>query len=234
MSRKSVRDRGREKGRQSRSVVFPVVAALAAVAVLALGAVLLRSAWSSGESLPVGTNNVKGSLTAAVEVEDWSDFQCPHCKTFAEGAARQLEQSLIPEGKVKLVFRHMAFLGEESVTAAAASECAAEQGKFWEYHDKLFAQQRGRGAGTFSKPSLKQYGAQLGLDTASFDACVDGDLAVARVQAETRDGERKGVRSTPTIFVNGQKFEGALTWESLQRAIATATGLVPAPGAPRS
>lgn len=233
MSKKAGTLKSRPRRRSGR-VVFPVVAALAAVAVLALGAMLLRGSAGSGQALALGTNNVKGSPTAPVEVEDWSDFQCPHCKAFAEGAARQLEQTLIPEGKVKLVFRHMAFLGPDSVTAAAASECAAEQGKFWEYHDRLFAEQRGRGSGAFSKPSLKRYGAELGLDTASFNACVDGDLAVARVQAETKDGERKGVRSTPTIFVNGQKIEGAPSWESLQRVIAMAAALVPAPSTPRS
>jgi len=188
---------------------------LAAIGALALAGALMRST----PAVTAASNNVKGAAEAPVEIEDWSDFQCPHCKTFALGAGRQLEERLIPEGQVRVVFRHMAFLGEESVQAAAASECAAEQGQFWAYHDKLFAMQRGRGAGTFSKPNLKQFGADLGLDSASFSACVDGDLMVARVRAETQAGERKGVKSTPTLFVNGHKIEGAPAWVDLERLI---------------
>lgn len=229
MSTRSSRRRAR-RSRRGIVLVGGIVAALA----LAVGAALLLGQLGGGTALALGTNNVKGTAGAPVEVEDWSDFQCPHCKTLAEGIARQLDEALIPEGKVRLRFRHMAFLGEESVQAAAASECAAEQGQFWPYHDLLFAELRGRGAGTFAKPNLKRFGARLGLDAASFDACVDGDLAVARVRAETREGERKGVTSTPTLFVNGQKIAGVPTWEGLQRAIAMATALVPAPGVPRS
>jgi protein-disulfide isomerase len=206
-------------------------ASIAGVALLAVAAVLfvLPGTTTRANSLPLGTNNVRGLASAPVEIENWSDFQCPHCKTFAVGIGQQLAP-LVEDGTVRVVFRHMAFLGDESVQAAAASECAAEQGQFWPYHDTLMAEQRGRGAGTFSKPNLKRFGAELGLDTASFEGCVDNDLAVARVRAETQAGERKGVKSTPTIFVNGEKLEGVPNWETLRRTIEQSAALVPVPG----
>jgi protein-disulfide isomerase len=128
---------------------------------------------------------------------------------------------------VRLVFRQKAFLGQESVQAAAASECAAEQGQFWAYHDRLFAEQRGRDAGAFSKSNLKRFGAELGLDTASFNACVDDDLAVARIRAEAQAADQRGVRKTPTLIVNGQMIEGVPTWEQLRRAVEQSLVLAP-------
>lgn len=219
--------------RQRRRAATIAGFALAAVAVVAAVLLMLPGAVTRTDALPLETDNVRGLASAPVEIENWSDFQCPHCKTFAVGIGRQLEP-LIEEGAVRLVFRHMAFLGEESVQAAAAAECAAEQGQFWAYHDRLMAEQRGRGAGTFSKPNLKRFGAELGLDTASFEGCVENDLAVARVRAETQTGERKGVKSTPTIFVNGEKLEGVPSWETLRRTIEQSAALVPVPGRPES
>ena len=132
---------------------------------------------------------------------------------------------------MRVRYRHLAFLGPESTYAAEASECAALQGQFWEYHDRLFAEQRGRNQGAFSKPNLKRFGADLGLEQASFNACVDGGLTSARVTAETEAGRQKGVARTPTLFVNGRKIEGVPSFEVLLEAIQTA--LVPAPSVRR-
>jgi protein-disulfide isomerase len=115
------------------------------------------------------------------------------------------------------------------VQAAAASECAAEQGHFWPYHDRLFAEQRGRDVGAFSKTNLKRFGAELGLDKASFDGCVDGNLAVARIGAERQVGKERGVQKTPTLLVNGRKIEGVPTWEGLRHVIDSSMALVPVP-----
>jgi protein-disulfide isomerase len=229
MSKLSRHRRARD---QARHRVFGILGLVAAVAALAVAAFLLRGGQPAGAGLAGETANVKGVASAPVEIEDWSDFQCPHCKTFATTIVPRLEQSLIPNGTVRLVFRHMAFLGEDSVQAAGAAECAADQGQFWAYHDRLFAEQRGRGSGAFSKPNLKRFGGQLSVDTASFERCVDEGFGVARARAETQAGERKGVKSTPTLFVNGQKIEGVPSWEALLRVIDETVALVPAP-APR-
>lgn len=130
----------------------------------------------------------------------------------------------MPQGKVRLVYRHFAFLGPESVLAASASDCAAEQGMFWPYHHKLYAEQAGRDRGTFSKENLKRFAAEVGLDAASFNACVDSDRYVEQVRAETEEGRRRGVQATPTLFVNGQKIEGVPDFNQLRRIIEAAAG----------
>ncbi len=128
------------------------------------------------------------------------------------------------EGRAKLVWRHFAFLGQESIWAAEAAACAGEQGQFWAYHDTLFAEQQGENGGAFSKENLKRFAARLGLDTARFNACLDTDRYATTVQAETAAGRQKGVRATPTLFVNGQKIEGVPLFEELRQVIGAAAG----------
>ena len=86
---------------------------------------------------------------------------------------------------VRLGYWHVAFLGEESQWAAEASECAADQDKFWEYHDKLFASQNGENQGAFNKDNLKQFAADLKLDTAAFNECLDSGKYTQAVQEQT-------------------------------------------------
>lgn len=109
---------------------------------------------------------------------------------------------------MRFVYRHFPFLGEESVWAAEASECAAEQGRFWEYHDRLYAEWRGEGSGAYTKDNLKLYASQLGLDTQVFNACIDSDRYRERVLAERDAGRSQGVTSTPTLFVNDRMVVG--------------------------
>ena len=100
----------------------------------------------------------------------------------------------------------MAFLGPESVWAAAASECASEQNRFWEYHDVLFTHTAGRDKGVFTKPQLKQYASDLGLEREAFNSCVDSGRYEEWVQGQTQQGRLQGVTSTPTLMVNDQKL----------------------------
>lgn len=125
---------------------------------------------------------------------------------------------MIAQGRARLVYRHLAFLGEESVAAAAAAECAKEQGAFWPFHDKLLGAQSGRNAGTFSPGRLMALGVEIGLNAESFNQCVGAQKYVAQVVAETEQGRQRGVTSTPTIFVNGQKLDrGASVADILSR-----------------
>ncbi len=141
---------------------------------------------------------------------------------YALGPGRELDKTYIAQGKVRTEWRHLAFLGPESVWAAEASECANEQGRFWDYHDKLFAEQAGENRGTFSKANLKRFAGQIGLDTARFGACLDTDRYATQVQEEKQTAQRLSVAVTPTLFVNGAKIEGVPTWDQLQLAIESA------------
>lgn len=163
-------------------------------------------------------SHVRGSDTAPITIEEWADFQCPACGMFARTTEPQLVTTYVSQGQVKIVYRHFAFLGPESQWAAEASECADEEGKFWEFHDRLFASQAGENRGTFSKDNLKRIGEALGLSP-SFAACVDSGRHAQRVRDETQAGERKDVRATPTLFVQERKIEGAATFDQLRTII---------------
>lgn len=113
----------------------------------------------------------------------------------------------------------MAFLGPESRWAAEASECAAEQGKFWEYHDRLFASQGS--AGAFGKENLKKFAADLRLDATKFNTCLDSGKFASLVDKETTNLQSLGVESTPSFLINGQPLSGAQPFEVFQKAIET-------------
>ena len=136
--------------------------------------------------------------------------------------------------RIKFVYRHFPLPNHPAARPAAeAAACAQAQGKFWEYHDRLFEAQPSRKSGSFATDQLKLYGAQVGLDAPAFDACIDAGRHLERVKAETERGRAKGVTSTPTLFVNGRKIEGVPPPAVLDAAIATAlrVGRLPVPGA---
>ena len=137
---------------------------------------------------------------------------------------RPVLQSYIDSGKVNLVYKHSAFLGQESVWAAQAAECAADQGKFWEYHDLLFEKQDGENVGTYTKENLLSYAKELGLDTAKFEPCVKNDETLQRVVTDTNEGRQVGVTGTPTFFINGKPLVGAQPAQAFQAQIDAALG----------
>lgn len=167
------------------------------------------------------SGNTLGPDAAAVTVEVWSDFQCPFCRIFAQGLQRQLIQTTVAQGKARLVHRSYAFLGPESELAAQAADCAGEQGRFWDYHDKLFVEQRGENTGVYSKDNLKKFAVAIGL-APSFNACLDSGRYVADVKAERDEGTRKGVKGTPTVYVNGKQFLETNSIDALNKAIDAA------------
>jgi protein-disulfide isomerase len=133
-------------------------------------------------------------------------------------------QSYIDSGKVNLVYKHSAFLGQESAWAAQASECAADQGKFWEYHDLLFDRWNGENQGTFVKENLIGFAKELDLDMAKFEPCLTNDETLQRVIADTEEGRQVGVTGTPTFFINGKPLVGAQPAEAFQAEIDAALG----------
>ncbi len=113
----------------------------------------------------------------------------------------------------------MAFLGPESQWAAEASECAAEQNAFWEYHDFLFENQQGENQGAMSKDNLKKFAADLNLNTEQFNECLDSEKYAEIVQADTNGARQIGATSTPVFLINGQPVIGAQPYEIFQQAI---------------
>ncbi len=137
---------------------------------------------------------------------------------------RPVLQPYIDSGKVNLVYKHSAFLGQESVWAAQAAECAADQGKFWEYHDLLFDKQNGENVGTFTKENLLSYAKDMGLDMTKFEPCLKNDQTLQRVVEDTNEGRQVGVTGTPTFFINGKPMVGAQPAQAFQSQIDAALG----------
>ena len=120
---------------------------------------------------------------------------------------------------MRLGYFHFTFLGQESQWAGEASECAAEQDAFWEYHDYLFDKQAGENRGAFIQENLKQFAVDLGLDSEAFDECLDSGRYAGTVQGESNAARQIGVQSTPTFLINGQPVVGAQSFEVFQQVI---------------
>lgn len=153
-----------------------------------------------------------GSADAPVEIVEFSDFQCPYC---TRGAAT-LDQVKEHYGdKVTIVYRHFPLpMHDRADEGAAASECANEQGKFWEYHDELFANQR-----AMSDEDLRTYATNVGLDLAKFDECYTSGRHVATVQDDVEDGQKIGMSGTPGFYINGRMLAGAQPFEAFKQII---------------
>ena len=125
---------------------------------------------------------------------------------------------------VRFGYQHFAFLGPESQRAGEASECAADQDAFWEYHDKLFDSQSGENQGAFNQDNLKRFAVELGIDTQAFDECLDSGKYASLVQEETQAAQTLGVRSTPSFLINGEPLVGAQPFDVFKQYIEAAMG----------
>ena len=176
-----------------------------------------------------------GVATAPVTIEVWADYQCPYCGAFTHGVEPSLLREYAATGTALVRFRDFAFLGQESIDAAVAAHCADRQGRFWRYHDLLFASQQGENQGGFSKNRLEQLAGFAGLDPTAFSTCLDDPAVVKEVAAETEEGRSFGVVSTPTLRIVGpggaRILQGISAPDAIAGAIAQAAAPIP-PGSP--
>ena len=239
MAGRSSKGRKKQPQRRPRRSRLQRMGAWAPVAVVGVGAIIIVFGVIVGGSILRGDSETNidipgrtvatqgrtlGSESARVTVEEYSDFQCPYCARAAQSILPKIEQDYIADGRVKLVFRPMAILNRpgsppESTWAAEAAECANEQGKFWDYHDKLFENQQGENQGGFSINNLKRFAEELGLDTQAFNQCLDSHKYEDLVKAETQDALKKGVQSTPTFVIGEQTIEGSQSYDNVKKAI---------------
>lgn len=152
--------------------------------------------------IPIGDAPVRGSLVGApITVIEFSDFECPYC-----GLAHPVLQRLAREyeGQVRVIFKHYPLpLHEHARPAARAAIAAQRQGKFWEMHDLLFEHQE-----ALTPSDLEGYGRRLGLDLARFRTDMADPEVEQRIDDNRAEGREAGVQGTPSIFVNGRRFEG--------------------------
>lgn len=163
-----------------------------------------------------------GNPNAKVTIVEFSDFQCPFCRRFWADALPQIKKEYVDTGKAKFIYKHYPLSFHPGAKPAAeASECANEQGKFWEYHDKIFAEQAKQGQGTiqFGKPELKNWASQIGLNTSQFNQCLDSGKYFKLIEDSVAYGSEIGVSGTPTTFINGQRLVGAQPFVSFKAVI---------------
>ena len=164
------------------------------------------------EYLVVPGASFKGPRDAPVTIVEFSDFQCPFCAK-AQAVLEQVLETY--PNQIKLVYRHFPLeRNPQAKLAAEAAECAAQQGKFWEYHDQVFAN-----APELSSPKLRALGEALHLDIQAFSSCLDGGKARARVAEDLADGRGARVAGTPTFFINGRMVEGAAPLATFKQII---------------
>ncbi len=160
-----------------------------------------------------------GPVDAPVTIVEYSDYQCPHCKNFNANVLPDIIENYVASGQVRHVHKNAAILGEESQWAGMASLCAADQGSFWEYSELMFERQSGRNQGAFSRDNLKSFAADLGLDTETFNQCMDSNKYAKKVVAETEEAKSRGLKGTPSFFVNDEFVGGSLPFEEMKKII---------------
>ncbi|MGZ3458647.1 MAG: DsbA family protein [Archangium sp.] len=164
------------------------------------------------QHIEIGNAPVKGPKNAPVTIVAFSDFECPFCGRAAP-TLLQLENEY--KGKVRVAFKNSPLPFHQNAKPAAMAALAAnEQGKFWEMHDKLFANQR-----ALDRASLERYAQELKLDMGKFKAALDNNKFEAQIAADSAEGSRAGVNGTPTFFINGRSLVGALPIESFKKII---------------
>ena len=154
----------------------------------------------------------QGPASAPIELVEFSDFQCPFCLR----AHPTVKQVLSTYGdKIRFVYRNYPLPSHPNARPAAeAAQCANEQGKFWAYHDRLFAD-----PAKLSDADLKTSAAELGMDAAKFNACFDSHKYKTRIDTDLQAGNAAGVNGTPAFFINGRLLSGAQPYEEFKRVI---------------
>lgn len=170
----------------------------------------------SSNEVSVGSGPSLGSASAPITIIEFSDFQCSFCRKFWLETLPKLKEAYINTGKAQFSYRHFAILGKHSEQAALASECAAEQRKFWEYHDQLFKNQGGL---AFTESRLKQYARDIGLDVGVFGTCLETGKYRQKVERETEAAANLGGRGTPLFIVNQRPLVGAQPYSVFQKII---------------
>jgi protein-disulfide isomerase len=207
------------KSGSSRWLLLGVIGAVVIIAV-GLALYLIQSAQKKPIETTdrVGEGMSWGPAAAKVTIQEFSDFGCSHCRDFAQNQGQQLRAEYEKTGQVRFEFSPFVLDWNRTADPANAAVCAADQGKFWDYHDALFARQ-GSSAQAFSPTALKGYAAELGLDATTFNRCVDKKERYALLDKVGAEGRARGVNATPTFFINGQKIEGAAAYEVFKSQI---------------
>jgi protein-disulfide isomerase len=176
-------------------------------------------------TVSIDDDPLKGKADAPVTIIEFSDYQCPFCGRFVKNTFPDIAKKYIDDGQVKYVFRDFPLeFHKQAPKASEAANCAGDKGKYWEMHDKLFDNQS-----ALTVDKLKQYAADIGLDTESFNACIDSGKHADEINKDLEDGKKATVSGTPTFFIGksqsgkkeiaGKRMVGARPFSSFEQVI---------------
>jgi len=230
-----------EKRRSSQKRAKPwLIPAIVILAVLTLSALALTGGSRSKASTNATTNSATavapaqppslarripgdplalGSVNAPVVLVEYSEFQCPFCGMFTRNTQPILVKKYVANGTLRIEWRDFPYLGPESTTAALASRAAANQGKFWEYHDALFAHQFFPNSNHLTVPYLTSIANNLGLNLEKFKTDMNSAATKNAVAADFSEGQSIGVTGTPSFLVNSTPIVGAQPLQVFEQAI---------------
>lgn len=227
-SSRKAKSSGRKGGTSSSGniglwiVGISVGVVLLAVAVLAISNRPQSSAAIAAPDVPEEwlDRTAMGDPDAPVVVETWEDFLCPACRQWADEVKPRVINDYVKDGLVRLEFRHfpLASHAPGSTMSAMASECAADQGAFWVFHDRLF-QVQAAGQSAYQMERLVDYAEDLGLDATEFTRCMTSQTYTAQVSDSYNQAVSRGLNSTPSVVVNGQVMENPFDYRALRAEI---------------
>jgi len=163
-----------------------------------------------------------GDANAPITLVEFGDYQCFFCNKFFHDTETNIIKNYVETGKVKIIFKDFTIIGPDSITAAQATHCANDQGKYWEFHDELYNRWAGENNGWASVDSIKKFAVDLELDSEKFDQCLDSKKYDSFVSSSNADARTLGLTGTPGFFVIGPdnqitKIGGAQPFEVFQR-----------------
>lgn len=226
--RDAIRERRRKKQQQQRMVVIMIVAGIALIAVaIIMVPTIIRNFQPVGDFTKPELNprtmvngNTMGDPKAPVVIEEFSDFGCNHCANFAFGTAELIEEDYISTGQVYFISRSTGNLLNNPNTqkAAEAAYCAADQDKYWEYSDLIFANQGllFYGGVSYIDNYLNAFADTLDLDNKTFEDCLSSGKNEERVVTDGNDARIAGINSTPSFLINGTLVRGNLPYQEFQ------------------
>lgn len=231
-----------------RSLMAPVIVAIVAVALTVVAIVASRSPSDGGSAAAVaeasqpsagtganaddplarlprrtaGDPMALGKTDAPVVMVNYSEFQCPFCGKFARDTKPSLIEKYVKNGTLRIEWRDFPYLGQESMTAALAGRAAALQGKFWEFHDAMYAQQQPVNSGRLTPEYLGSVATKAGLDGSRLVKDMARPGLADAVGKDFTEGQSIGVTGTPAFIINGQPIIGAQPLQVFEQAIENA------------
>jgi protein-disulfide isomerase len=205
---------------------------IAVLAVVGIGALTYQTARPKSTQLATrydttlpsvkSSGYVVGNATAPVEVTEFGDFECPQCGRFATLTEPDVRSRLVNTGQVRFRYVDMPLdMHRNTWNSSRAAACADEQGKFWEMHDAIYANQDRWDGNATDNPDkvLKQIAGQIGLNKDQFNSCIDTKKTQAKVQAHYQLAMANKISATPSFIFGVKKIEGFLTYDEFKKLV---------------